>query len=218
MGLPEKNIRVAPPGIDPHFFTDGSHPRSEHPLIVTVGRLMPPKRFDEMIRIADTVRQEHPDLELVIVGDGYERVRLEELIAEIDAESWVRLAGRVSDDELLSLYQQAWIVASASSAEGWGMTLTEAAASGTPSVATRIAGHRDSVADGTSGLLADSSREMVEHISAIISDPGLRHRLSEGARKPASAFTWETCALATFEQLTTDARRRPVARAGAPRP
>lgn len=217
LGLPEANIRVSPPGIDPRFFTEGTVERSPHPLIVSVGRLMPPKRFDEMIRIADNVRREHPDLELVIVGDGYERENLEELIAELDAESWVRLAGRVSDEELIALYQRAWVVSSASTAEGWGMTLTEAAASGTPAVASRIAGHRDSVADGTSGLLADSSREMVEQLSAVIGDPDLRHRLSEGARKHAAAFTWDTCALAAFEQLAVDATHHPSVLGRAPR-
>jgi glycosyltransferase involved in cell wall biosynthesis len=203
--LPQKNITVAPPGIDPRFVP--GVPKSVHPLIVTVGRLMPPKRFDEMIRIANEVRKVHTDLELVVAGDGYERPKLQELIDDLDANDWVRLPGHVSDNELVWLYQQAWCVTSASSAEGWGMTLTEAAACGTPAVATRIPGHKDSVDDDVSGLLTDSPRDMVEKISRIIEDRNLRTRLSEGALKHAAAFSWESCALSTFEPLAREAIR-----------
>ncbi|HEY5153460.1 MAG TPA: glycosyltransferase family 4 protein, partial [Acidimicrobiales bacterium] len=148
-------ISVVPPGIDPRFAPDG--PRSPTPLVVAVGRLMAPKRFDEMIRVMAEVRRTVPAAQLVIVGDGYERLPLQEQISDLGADDWIRLAGHVSDEELLALYRQAWVVASASIAEGWGMTLTEAAACGTPAVATRINGHTDSVDDGVSGLLADSS-------------------------------------------------------------
>ena len=120
-------------------------PKSPTPLIVSVGRLMAPKRFDELIRVAAEVRERHPSLQLVIVGDGYERLALEEQISDLDALDWIRLAGHVSDEELITLYRQAWLVTSASIAEGWGMTLTEAAACGTPAVATRINGHLDAV-------------------------------------------------------------------------
>lgn len=197
--IPRDHISVASPGIDPMFEPDGDV--SPHPLIVSVGRLMPPKRFDEMIRIAAEVRRTHPTLEYVIVGDGYERPHLQQIIAELDASSWVHLRGRVSDEELVYLYRRAWLVASASSAEGWGMTMTEAAACGTPVVASRIAGHCDSVDENVSGLLADSSREMVEKIALVLSDDDLRTRLGEGARKHAAAYTWEACALNAFTPL-----------------
>lgn len=205
LGLPERNLTVASPGIAPQFVP--GEPKSEHPLLVTVGRLMPPKRFDEMIRIANEVRRTHPDLELVVVGDGYERPKLQQLIEDLGATEWIRMPGRVSDNELIWLYQQAWAVTSASSAEGWGMTLTEAAACGTPAVASRIAGHRDSVDENVSGLLADTSREMVEKINALIDDPELRTRLSEGALKHAADYTWEATALATFAPLAREAIR-----------
>lgn len=207
LGMNPKRVHVAPPGIDPRFHP-GDEPKSPTPLLVSVGRLMPPKRFDEMIRIAAEVRRTHPDLQLVIVGDGYDFPKLQEQVREMQAQDWVRLPGRVSDEELLSLYRRSWAVTSASVAEGWGMTMTEAAACGTPAIATRITGHQDSVAEGQSGLLASSSREMVEKINAFIADPDLRNRLSEGARKHAANFTWEACAYGTFAPLAEAAIRR----------
>ena len=118
---------------------------------------MPAKRFDEMIRIAAQARERVPDLEMVVIGDGYERENLEGLVQSLDAEEWIRMPGRVTDDELLDLYRRSWVVTSASIAEGWGMTLTEAAACGTPAVATRIAGHQDSVVHDQTG----TARELV---------------------------------------------------------
>ncbi len=153
LGLPEANVSVAPPGVDDRF-TPGGH-RSPTPLVVAVGRLVPVKRFDELLRILAKVKTDQPDLEAVLIGEGYERPALEALRAELGADDWVHLPGRVPDEDLVSWYRKAWVVASTSQREGWGMTLTEAAACGTPAVATDIAGHRDAVVDGESGLLVD---------------------------------------------------------------
>ncbi|MCD9623003.1 glycosyltransferase family 4 protein [Rhabdothermincola salaria] len=207
LGLKPGRISVVPPGIEERF-APGDEEESPEPLLVSVGRLMPSKRFDVLLDVAAEVRRSVPDLQLVIVGDGYERPALEEQIAALDATEWVRLAGRVSDEELVSLYRRAWAVTSASIAEGWGMTLTEAAACGTPAVATDIAGHRDSVAAGLSGLLAPDPRRLVEDLIAVLTDAELRQRLSQGALEHAATFTWEATALGAFTPLALDAMRR----------
>jgi glycosyltransferase involved in cell wall biosynthesis len=207
--MPADNVTVASPGIDAHY-TPGTG-RAPHPLVLAVGRLMPPKGFDHLIRVVDEVRRDVPDLELVIVGDGFELHNLKQLVADLGATDWVRFAGYVSEEEKLTLYQQAWVAMSCSTAEGWGMTMTEAAACGTPAVATDIAGHRDSVADGRSGLLGATTPQLVGHLRAVLTDPELRLRLSEGALKHAADFTWETCAVNTFVPLVQDALRQPNA-------
>ena len=94
-----------------------------------------------------------PDLRVRIVGEGPLRTDLERWIAEHGAAGWVELLGHVSRDRLRDEYRRAWLVASASLAEGWGLSLTEAAACGTPAVATDISGHRCSVVAGRTGLL-----------------------------------------------------------------
>ncbi len=93
-------------------------------------------------------------LRLEIIGDGPEEAALRALAGDLGVNAAVIFRGRISDDELVAAYRRARLVASASISEGWGMTLTEAAACATPSVATDIAGHRDAVVDGRSGLLA----------------------------------------------------------------
>ena len=211
LGYRAERVLVVPPGIDPRY-RPGPDGRAPHPVVLAVGRLMPPKRFDELIRIVAEVRRSVPDVELRIVGEGYEWNALHELVAGLDLEGCVRFLGRVSDDELLTEYRSAWVLASASIAEGWGMTITEAAACGTPAVVTRITGHLDAVADGTSGLLVDDRRSFVAALGATLTDPTLRARLSEGAIAHAARFSWEATALHTFEPLAAQRRRRPHAR------
>ncbi len=206
LGFRPDRVTVVPPGIDGSFSPGGE--RSARPLMVAVGRLVPVKDFARLIRLAVRVREDVPDLQLVIVGEGYERDQLEAQITDAGADDWVRLAGRVSDEELISLYRQAWIVASVSSREGWGMTLTEAAACGTPAVATRIAGHTDAVTDGQGGILADGDDELVDAMRRVLTDEALRARLATGALTRAAALTWESTAIGTFSVLAADAARR----------
>ena len=132
LGFAADRITVVPPGIHPRFAPGGQ--RSARPLVVAVGRLMPVKQFDALIRAMAAVREQVPEAELVIVGEGAEREPLEDLVSELDATEWVRLPGRIGDDALVELYRSAWLLSSASVAEGWGMTVTEAAACGTPAV------------------------------------------------------------------------------------
>jgi glycosyltransferase involved in cell wall biosynthesis len=206
VGFRPEMVSVVPPGIDPRFSPGGE--RSPTPLVVAVGRLVPVKRYDLLIKIMAEVRARHPALELVIVGEGYEKPALEELMASIDVGSWVRFAGKLDDDALVDLYRRAWLLVSASAREGWGMTITEAAACGTPAVVTRILGHLDAVDDEHSGLLADDPRQMVEHLDLALGDNEFRQRLGKGALAHAARFTWAATARGTLEVLAADARAR----------
>ena len=137
----------------------------------------------------------------MIIGEGIERNALEALRAELGADDWIDMPGHVEDDELVWWYRRAWVVASSSQREGWGMTLTEAAACGTPAVATSIAGHRDAVLDGESGLLVDDVRGLGPALARVLRDDVLRSRLSKGALARARWFTWDATARRALEAL-----------------
>lgn len=198
MGLPPANLHVVNPGIDP-VFTPG--PPSPTPLVVAIGRLMPAKDFPALVRAMASVRQAVTDVELVIVGEGYEREHIERTIADEAAESWISLPGRVEEGDLIDLYRRAWVVASTSRAEGWGMTLTEAAACGTPAVATRIPGHIDAVADGDTGILVDRDDELAQAITGLLTDPDRRDAMSQAAVDRSDLFRWDRTAYETLAVL-----------------
>src|SRR5664279_5954351 len=92
--------------------------------------------------------------------------------------------------------------------EGFGMTLTEAAACGTPAVATRISGHTDAVIENTSGLLVENRDELTDALDRVIRDTDLRARLTAGALEYASQLTWGATARGTLEVLAAEAIRR----------
>jgi glycosyltransferase involved in cell wall biosynthesis len=204
---PER-IDVVPPGIDPMFTPGGE--KSPTPLVVAAGRLVPVKRYEHLIRAVAHAREQRGDIELHIVGEGYERPALDDVVRAVDGAEWVTFEGHVTDAELVALYRRAWVVSSASAREGWGMSLTEAAACGTPAVATRIPGHLDAVVDGETGLLADPAdeRALGDALARVVNDDGLRARLVAGALAHAARFTWEATATGIMRALAAEARRR----------
>jgi glycosyltransferase involved in cell wall biosynthesis len=204
LGLPAGNINVVPPGIHPRFSPGPG--RSPHPLVAAVGRLVPVKRFDALVDLLVELRRRHPDMVAVIAGEGYERPALSARIRQAGAEGWLHLPGRLDDDELLRLYRRAWVVASTSVHEGWGMTLTEAAACATPAVASAIPGHVDSVSHGTTGLLAPDARGLLAGLDAVLSDAVLRRRLGAGASARATGLRWEMTARGTMAALAAEAQ------------
>ncbi|MGH9080013.1 MAG: glycosyltransferase family 4 protein [Acidimicrobiales bacterium] len=204
--IPAERVSVSPPGVEPQFSPLGE--RSDTPLVVAVGRLVPVKRFHLLIEALITLKARHPGLRAVIAGEGYERPALEALIERAGAGSWISLPGYVSEDALIDLYRRAWVVASTSLREGWGMTVTEAGACGTPSVVTRIGGHEDAVLDGRTGILAGSGDELVAGLDAVLRDEMLRRRLGTGALTHAARFTWEACARGALVALGAEALAR----------
>jgi glycosyltransferase involved in cell wall biosynthesis len=192
LGFRPDRVRAHPNGVDPKFSPGGS--RSEHPTLLAVGRLAPVKRFDRVIDAAVTARRRVPELRLEIAGGGPLAGELRQQIDAAGAHDWIRLVGKISHDDLVARYRSAWLVVSGSIAEGWGLSLTEGAACGTPCVATDIRGHRSSVIDGTSGILVEPGR-LGDRIADVLSDGPLLAHLRDGALSWARSLTWDASAL-----------------------
>jgi glycosyltransferase involved in cell wall biosynthesis len=209
---PERVLAV-PNGVSEQFLPAGpsaadiAAARSTEPLLVAVGRLAPVKRFDELVRAAVVARSRVPGLRLDIVGSGPMRAELESLVVELGAGEWIRFIGQVPHDDLVALYRRAWLVTSASLAEGWGLTLTEAAACGTPAVATDIRGHRSSVVDGVTGVLAPLDR-LGDTLADVLLDGDRRGRLGEAALARARTLTWDAAATGILGALHAQVMRR----------
>lgn len=206
LGFDPDRVRIIPPGIEDRFSPGGE--KEPAPLVVAVGRLAPVKRFDALIRTVATIRDRHPGLRLVIVGEGTERPVLEAEVARLGAGDWISLPGRLPDEEVVDLYRRAWLVTSASAVEGWGMTLTEAAACGTPAVASRTTGHLDAVVDGTTGLLAATDEALAGALDGLLSDHRRRQEMSAAALDWSQRFSWDATSEAVLAALADDATAR----------
>jgi len=209
MGLPERNVRVVPPGIDPWFTPGGT--RADTPTVLAVGRLVPHKRVEDLLDQLPYIANRIPGVRLEVIGEGYHRSVLEQRARVLGLDDRVSFLRAVSTDDLVDAYRRAWVVTSASIAEGWGMTITEAAACGTPAVVLRTGGHTDAVEDGVSGLLADSPSHLAELLVDLLANPSLLDQLSKGACKRSSKLSWDSTATAVLETLAdakTPAERR----------
>ncbi|MFV0306264.1 MAG: glycosyltransferase family 4 protein [Desertimonas sp.] len=191
LGLRPAHVTAVDNGVDP-FFSPGGE-RSAAPLVVAVGRLAPVKRFALLADAVERARHRVPDLRLRIIGEGPLRPDLQRWAAERGAD-WLELPGHVSRDELRDAYRSAWVVASASLAEGWGLSLTEAAACGTPAVASDIPAHRCSVLDGRTGVVAPVER-MGDELAGLLGDHRRRERLATHAAARAATLTWDASTL-----------------------
>jgi glycosyltransferase involved in cell wall biosynthesis len=154
------------------------------------------------------VKEQVPELQAVIVGEGSMRAALEAQRSELGADSWIDLSGHQGDDELVDTYRRAWVLTSSSAREGWGMTVTEAARCGTPAVVSDIAGHRDAVVDGVTGILAQGDDELASALTKVVVDGDLRRTLGQAAERHAEQFTWERTALGTMAALVASVKRR----------
>lgn len=201
-------VHVVPPGIDPSFTNLNSQPRSSTPLICAVGRLAPVKQFEALIRQFKIISEQIPRAHLAIVGDGPQRSELQHLIEDMQLTQHVSLLGHISNEELVALYQSSWLLASASHSEGWGMTITEAAACGTPCVVLDNDGHRGAVQPDISGLIVSTVDELAPAISRVLTDSTLHLSLSQGALLRAQSLTWDTTAARTLSILLAETKRR----------
>lgn len=181
IGVERERIRVVHNGVEE---PGPRAQRSPEPLFVAVGRLVEYKRIDLLLRLWERVRPVTGG-RLVIVGDGPERARLEQL-----AGPDVEFTGHVSDAEKHRLLCAAWLLLHPSAVEGWGLVVTEAAARETPAVAFDVPGLRDSVVDGETGVLAEGESSFAAAWCALALSADRRVLMGKAARERAARFRW----------------------------
>ncbi|HEX9006332.1 MAG TPA: glycosyltransferase family 4 protein [Bacteroidota bacterium] len=209
-GFAERNLCVVPLAVDHALFRPTGVPRSTRPLLGYVGRLKRYKSIDHLIASLPAVRQAVPDAGLVIIGEGDDRGRLERLVGQLGLAGAVEFAGFVPEEEKVRRLQEIWCMVMPSSKEGWGLTVTEANACGTPAVASNVPGLRDAVIDGETGLLYPYGDvgALARCAVAILSDSSVRDRMAARAVEFAARFTWEESAERTSAFLSAIIRDR----------
>jgi glycosyltransferase involved in cell wall biosynthesis len=220
-GLGVDDITIIHNGTDPA--PARQRPQAAVPTVVCVGRIVPHKQLEHAVDAIASARQALPDARLVIVGSGWWEDALRAYVEQRGLTEAVEFRGHVSEDDKHAAYDEAWILALPSLKEGWGLVVGEAAGHGVPTVAYRSAGGpTESVHDGVSGVLVDTSAEFAATITELLQNGELRQRLSAGALAGAGRFSWTAAALAFDELLTpTSSRssrsgRRPAPAAGRP--
>jgi glycosyltransferase involved in cell wall biosynthesis len=202
-GMSAELIRVVPNGIDLEYFSPGSGPRTPRPTLLFVGRLKKYKRVDLVLDAVAALAREGIHVELLIAGEGDQRAALEARIRRLGVGDRVRLPGFVSESEKREALRTAWVHVLTSQKEGWGIANLEAAACGTPSVASDAPGLRESVVDRETGLLVPHGdvAALTDALRTLIGDPAMRERMGRQGRAFAQGFSWNAAADGVEEVL-----------------
>lgn len=161
------------------FYPLASEDRPSERYILNVSRINDPRKNIPLLLLAFArVRQVHPDVRLVLVGDE-PAPALKELRGSLGLAEAVEFKGQVSADELVTLYQGAELFVISSTQEGLGIVMLEAMACGTPVVATDCGGPEGIVVDGETGRIVpnEDAPALAEAITMLLRDPEERHTL-----------------------------------------
>jgi glycosyltransferase involved in cell wall biosynthesis len=202
-GVPRGNIRVIRPGIDhARFRPDPAVRPFENPTFVYVGRLRRYKGLEVVIDALARLDEEGIGARLLVAGKGDHEAALRDYVHQ-RAPNSVEFLGFVSESEKLELLRRSWASVYPSPKEGWGITNVEAAASGTPTLASDSPGLRESMAHAKSGLLVPHGdvEAWAHAMRRIAGDDELRRRLRVGALEFAAQFSWDRTAEETEAHL-----------------
>jgi glycosyltransferase involved in cell wall biosynthesis len=190
---PRDRFRVVPIGLDLRRFLRPSSEAAamlrnecgtsaDEVLVAFVGRLVPIKRVDLVLRAFATGRQEGVPIRLMVVGDGPCRASLEDLAHRLGISDFVRFLGYLPDTTAVAAAADIAILASDN--EGTPVSLIEAAAAGRPAVATAVGGVPDVVVSGTGLLVSRGDHAaLARGVARLARDPELRAEMGARARE-----------------------------------
>ena len=197
------DIRTVPLGTDPDRFRPGIDTmaiRDRYGLdggrwLLTVARIAAHKGIDTALLVLDVLRHEFPDLKYAVVGSGVKLGEYEALARRLGVGDRVRFLTSVPDADLPGLYNCAELYLGVSRPvelmiEGFGISLSEAAACGIPVIGGRNGGIPDAVREGETGLLVDatSTAEVAEAVRLLLKDRELAQRLGQAGRAAVESF------------------------------
>ncbi|MFA6232947.1 MAG: glycosyltransferase family 4 protein [Bacteroidota bacterium] len=199
-GFPKDQVTVVNYCVNKEvYYPDASNSYDIH-RIGYFGRLKKYKSVDHLLQAFNRIRNEYPQLHLDIIGDGDDKKRLEDVASQLDLHDRVTFHGFIDERDKAPMLQLMNFVVNTSSKEGWGLTVVEANACGTPVVAANVPGLRDSVVDGQTGLLYEFGNidDLVAKMRIFLDSIEQRNAFRARALAWAAKFDWE---VATDETL-----------------
>jgi glycosyltransferase involved in cell wall biosynthesis len=191
LGFDPSRIRVIGLGVDVDTFKPGQ--LTKIPSLTYFAGLRRYKRPDHALFALKILLEQGVEARLSVVGRGPELPSLQRLSDRLGLSGHVSFTGWLTENELGALLGTTWVHVQCSVAEGWGLTSSEAAASGVPTVAYRVPGLVDSVVDGISGTLVRDGDipALAAAIATIIRD---RPEWSDRSRRTVLGHSWKDAA------------------------
>jgi glycosyltransferase involved in cell wall biosynthesis len=165
--------------------------------ILSVSRLVGPKRVDYIIKAMGYVKNKK--ITLYVVGDGADREKIKALSSRYKN---VKFLGETSDEKLKKLYANCLCVVYIPINEDWGLIPLEAAASGKPTIGANEGGLRETIVNGKTGFLLNhvTPEKIAEKIDYLAENKNLARKMGDAAKQNVKKFDWNLL-LPTFEKL-----------------
>jgi len=167
-------------------------------ILLNVGELKPRKGQDIIIKALPLVRKYFPNILLLLVGKNSWGEYLKGLVRKLDLEGSIEFLGRISEEELISIYQLSDIFVHTPRRvnwkfEGFGLVYLEAGACGKPVIGSHSGGVEDAVIDGVTGLLVPENkpRATARAILKLLKDKTLAEKLGKRGKERAEKLTWK---------------------------
>jgi glycosyltransferase involved in cell wall biosynthesis len=181
------------------------------PTFIFVSRVVKMKGIEEVIRAFFYILRDLRDAQLWIVGDGDKEYveELKETMRTYSISPKVKFFGRVDENKKFELLRRAHILLHASVKEGWGLVVIEAASQATPSVVYDVAGLRDSVKNGKTGVVLkeNSAKEMAREASKLFKDQKTYTSFQKNALAWAESLTWDKATKQSLALLNATVKR-----------
>ena len=208
-GVPTAELRARAPGRDTARRMLGID--DETFVVAAIGRLVPIKGFDILLRALPTVVASLPRTRALVVGDGPEMEALAALARSLGVADHVRMDGASAEVE--TILSAADVLAAPSRNEGMGRVLVEAMALGVPVIGAAVGGIPDVIGNGLGGGLVppDDPAALAAALIEIGGDPGRRLKLAEAARERAEAFSTTVAEARLLELYATLVRDKGLA-------
>ena len=188
LGIKEDKIIMIPPGVDQKLF----HPaaKSKYPSMVYFGGMRKYKRPLESLYLLKSLTEKLEGLKLFIIGTGPEERSMREFVKKLNLQDFVEFTGRISSEELSYIVASSWLNVHTSVTEGWGFSILEASAAGTPTVAYDVPGVTDAVEDGLNGIkVMDGNRKaLADAAHSILTNP---EKWWSSSVKVAQKYSWD---------------------------
>lgn len=151
-------------------------------VVVYAGRLAFEKNIDVIIRSIKIVKQDFPEINLALAGHGQAEEPLKKLVVELDLEKNVKFLGTLNHHDLAELYRSADVFAIASTSEVQSLTIIQAMACGLPAIGVNCNSIPELVRPDNGLLFRPGDyKDLAGQIVKILSDAGLKQKLSQGA-------------------------------------
>ena len=153
--------------------------------ILFVGRLAEVKNFPLLISSFSRVKDEYPNVNLLIIGDGPEKRQIEKLVNDFKLTSSVFLLGPIKSGQLPNYYRASDLLVLSSFSEGMPKVLVEGGTCGLPMVSTKVSGAEEIIRDSWNGflVLVNDKEKLAERMSRLLKDELLRIKMGENSKK-----------------------------------